>query len=169
MTPFCNSTAYWFFPQAAEENELAFNSSVYINLDNIHLVQGEGGEKKWELRAEKSKYFKDGKEIKVYRPTVSFYLKNSTQELTMNAPLGIASLDKSAVELQNGVNATYQGGNLLADRMYYKEKEGKIVFRGGVTVNREDLSIKSERAGLDLEKKSLVFERNVEVFLRDPR
>ena len=157
--------AFWYFPQAPEEeNGLQIDTSVYINLDDVKLVQGEAGREKWELTAKRSKYFKKEKRIKVYSPKFNFYLKNSTHEISMHAPIGAANPEESEIRLWNGVVANYAGSKMTADSMYYLGKDEKIEFRGGIRLSQKDYLVKSEKASLNLEKQELSFEEEVKVY-----
>jgi len=157
--------AFWYFPQAPEDNGLEIDTSVYINLDDVELVQGEAGREKWELIAKKSKYFKEEKQIKVYSPKFNFYLKNSTHEISMHAPIGTANPEESEIRLWNGVVANYAGNKMTADSMHYLGKDEKIEFRGGIRLSRKDYLVKSEKASLNLEKQELSFQGEVKVYL----
>ena len=138
-----------------------------FELDNVRYGHTRLGVKKWELSTRKAKRIKGQKNILLEGVNARIYadgkLKGDTR---IQADKGSYLVDSGDMELQGAVKIKNKQFNIVTQRLVYNADSEKIEAPEKVAVDSEKLSIKANRATIDLRQQQLHFAGAVKATIR---
>ncbi len=138
---------------------------VDLSLEDVHLVQGEGGELQWELTADQATYVKDQSLARLVSPRFTFFPGQGNQTVRVEAPFGEVEQARDRVGLWPQVTATFEDYVFQSQRLDYLGSDQSAVFSGNVNVKRPGMELDSEQASLALDTRRITASGNVRVVL----
>lgn len=146
---------------------------VDLSLEEVHLVQGEGGELQWELTADQATYVKDQSLARLVNPRFTFFPgqgnqtvnQNVNQTVRVEAPFGEVEQARDRVSLWPEVTASFGDYVFQSQRLDYRGSDQNVVFSGDVSVTRPGMELDSEQASLALDTRRITASGNVRVVL----
>jgi len=139
------------------------NVPLEVRLDGLELVQGEGGQKQWVLRASTSRYRKETSLIDMQDPEVTFFLPEEDRTVRVQAPKGVFDQDKRRAELWPRVKARYGQAEVLARRMVYDDSSKTLRFTGEVRMIHPDMTVTGQQAVYTIDNRRLTVTGDAEV------
>jgi LPS export ABC transporter protein LptC len=134
-----------------------------VRLDGLELVQGEGGQKQWVLRASTSHYRKETSLIDMQDPEVIFFLPEEDRTVRVQAPKGVFDQNERRAELWPRVKARYEQAEVLARRMVYEDSSKTLRFTGGVRMIHPDMTVNGRQAVYTIDNRRLTVTGDAEV------
>ncbi len=138
-----------------------------FELDNVRYGHTRLGVKKWELSTRKAKRVKGQKNILLEGINARIYadgkLKGDTR---IQAEKGSYLVDSGDMELQGAVRIINKQFNIETQRLLYNADLEKIEAPEKVAVESEKLSLKADRATIDLKQQQLHFAGAVKAVIR---
>lgn len=133
-----------------EAAKLAEDVEVDVSMRGLTLTQGEEGDVRWRLTAAGAKYLQEQGRIRVDEPRITYYPKDSDQELNVRAPEG--EIDQNTeeawlwpvVHMRSGENA------VSSEKLHYIGADRTIVLTGDVVLLRPDMRVDSQSVVVDL-------------------
>jgi LPS export ABC transporter protein LptC len=137
------------------------NSGLHIK--DFSRAKVEDGRKIWELIGDEANYFKEQKEAIIKNPKFYYYdTKGETAETTgATAHLFFNERELEKMELQGGVQVSYQGYVLKSKEAIYLPAEERIVLPTRTIVAGNGLELEGSRMEVELASKKLRMLQNV--------
>jgi LPS export ABC transporter protein LptC len=134
-----------------------------LHLRDFRRAKIEEGRKVWELFGDEANYFKEQKEAMIKKPRFYYYdKKGQTAETTGDmAHIYLNEKELEKMELQGGIQMTYQGYVLNSQEATYLPAEQKVVFPSRTTMVGEGLELEGSRMEVELDDKKVRLLRNV--------
>jgi LPS export ABC transporter protein LptC len=138
-----------------------------FELDNVRYGHTRLGVKKWELSTRKAKRIKGQKNILLEGVTARIYADGKLKDDTrIQADTGSYLVDHGDMELQGAVKIKNKQFNIETERLLYRADSEQIEAPEKVMVESEKLSIKANRATIDLKQQQLHFSGAVKASIR---
>lgn len=154
-------------PKQLVKNLPEIAKHLEFELDNVRYGHTRLGVKKWELSTRKAKRIKGQKNILLEGVTARIYadgkLKGDTR---IQADQGSYLVDNGDMELQGAVKIRNKQFNIETERLSYQADSEKIEAPEPVAVESEKLSIKANRATIDLKQQQLHFAGAIKARIR---
>jgi LPS export ABC transporter protein LptC len=134
-----------------------------LQIKDFRRAKMENGKKIWELFGDEANYFKEQKEAVIKKPRFYYYNKEGeTAETTGDtARLFFNEKELEKMQLQGGVQVTYQGYVLKSDEATYFADAGRIILPKRATVVGNGLEVEGSRMEVELEVKKVRLLQNV--------
>jgi LPS export ABC transporter protein LptC len=134
-----------------------------LQIKDFRRAKIENGRKMWELFGDEANYFKEQKEAVIKKPRFYYYNKNGeTAETTGDtARLFLNDKELEKMQLQGGVQVTYQGYVLKSEEATYFADTGRIVLPQRATVAGNGLEVEGSRMEIEMEVKKVRLVQNV--------
>lgn len=134
-----------------------------LNIKEFHRSKIENGRKVWELFGAEASYLKEQKEAVIKKPRFYYYDKKGETAETMGEVARIFFTEKQLekMELEGGVQVTFQGYVLRSDEAIYLPAKDQIVMPHRTTVVGDGLELEGSRMEVELENKKVRLLQNV--------
>ena len=159
---------YYFVRQALRDpaqlvkNLPEIAKHLEFELDNVRYGHTRAGVKKWELSTRKAKRIKGQKNILLEGVTARIFADGKLEGTTLiQAEQGSYLVDSGDMELQGAVKIVNQQFDITTEKLSYHEKTEEILAPKSLLVKSEKLTIKADRATIDLKKQQLHFSGSV--------
>ena len=138
-----------------------------FELDNVRYGHTRLGVKKWELSTHKAKRIKGQKNILLEGVTARIFADGKLKDDTrIQAERGSYLVDRGDMELQGTVKIKNKQFNIETEHLLYRADSEQIEAPDKVSVDSEKLSIKANRAIIDLKQQQLHFSGAVKATIR---
>jgi LPS export ABC transporter protein LptC len=134
-----------------------------LQMKDFHRAKLENGRKMWELFGDEANYFKEQKQAIIKKPRFYYYNKQGEIAETTGATARLFFNEKELekMQLEGGIQVTYQGYVLKSDEATYFADAGRIVLPKRATVAGNGLEIEGSRMEVELEVKKVRLLQNV--------
>jgi LPS export ABC transporter protein LptC len=138
-----------------------------LKIKDFHRAKIENGQKVWELYGDEANYFKEQKEAVIKKPRFYYYSrKGEIAETTGDtARLFFSERELEKMQLEGGIQVTYQDYLLKSDKAIYLAAEEKIVLPTRATVTGSGVEAEGSRMEIELESKKVRLVQNVKTKL----
>jgi len=138
-----------------------------FELDNVRYGHTRSGVKKWELSTRKAKRIKGQDRIILEGVTARIYADGKLESDTrIEAENGFYLVESGDIELQGAVKIINQQFQIKTERLSYQEAKEEILAPESLVVESEKLTIKANRATIDLKQQQLHFSGSVKARIR---
>ena len=138
-----------------------------FELDNVRYGHTRSGVKKWELSTRKAKRIKGQDRIILEGVTARIYADGKLESDTrIEAENGFYLVESGDIELQGAVKIINQQFQIKTERLSYQEAKEEILAPESLVVESEKLTIKANRAMIDLKQQQLHFSGSVKARIR---
>ncbi|HIE07137.1 MAG TPA: LPS export ABC transporter periplasmic protein LptC [Desulfarculaceae bacterium] len=138
-----------------------------FELDNVRYGHTRSGVKKWELSTRKAKRIKGQDRIILEGVTARIYADGKLESDTrIEAENGFYLVESGDIELQGSVKIINQQLQIKTERLSYQEAKEEILAPESLVVESEKLTIKANRATIDLKQQQLHFSGSVKARIR---
>ena len=123
----------------------------------------EDGRKVWEIFGDEANYYKEQKEAVVKKPRFYFYdKKGETAEVTGEvARIYLNDKELEKMELQGGIEVSFQGNVLKSEEAIYVPAKDQIVLPGRAVMIGDGIELEGSRMEVELQGKKMRLLRNV--------
>jgi LPS export ABC transporter protein LptC len=134
-----------------------------LQINDFRRAKVEDGRKIWELVGDEARYFKDKREAVIKNPKFFYYDSNGeTAETTgATAHLFFNERELEKMQLEGGIQVSYQGYVLKSEEAIYLPAHQRIVFPSRALVAGNGLELEGSRMEVELETKKLRMLQNV--------
>jgi LPS export ABC transporter protein LptC len=134
-----------------------------LQIKDFRRAKVEDGRKIWELVGDEARYFKDKREAVIKNPKFFYYDSNGeTAETTgATAHLFFNERELEKMQLEGGIQVSYQGYVLRSEEAIYLPAHQRIVFPSRALVAGNGLELEGSRMEVELETKKLRMLQNV--------
>ncbi|XPV77750.1 MAG: LPS export ABC transporter periplasmic protein LptC [Desulfovibrio sp.] len=136
-----------------------------ISAEDIELVQGEGGEIQWKLKAAKAEYDKDKGLVLVTAPRLTTFVGDNRREIFVRSDFGEVDQKGNNLTLWDRVDGQYGLFGLKADSFDYIGSMNMIYIKGSVVVNRADMNISAPAVQINVTERTLEAAGGVEAYI----
>ena len=134
-----------------------------LQMKDFHRAKLENGKKMWELFGDEAKYFKEQKQAIIKKPRFYYYNKQGEIIETTGATARLFFNEKELekMQLEGGIQVTYQGYVLKSDEATYFADAGRIILPKRATVTGNGMEVEGSRMEVELEVKKVRLLQNV--------
>lgn len=134
-----------------------------LQIKDFRRAKVEDGRKIWELVGDEARYFKDQREAVIKNPKFFYYdSKGETAETTgATAHLFFNERELEKMQLQGGIQVSYQGYVLKSEEAIYLPAQQRIVLPSRALVAGNGLELEGSSMEVELETKKLRMLQNV--------
>jgi LPS export ABC transporter protein LptC len=134
-----------------------------LQMKDFHRAKLEDGKKMWELFGDEANYFKEQKQALIKKPRFYYYNKQGETIETTGATARLFFNEKELekMQLEGGVQVTYQGYVLKSDEATYFADAGRIILPKRATVAGNGIEVEGSRMEVELEVKKVRLVQNV--------
>jgi LPS export ABC transporter protein LptC len=134
-----------------------------LQIKDFRRAKVEDGRKIWELVGDEARYFKDQREAVIKNPKFFYYDSNGqTAETTgATAQLFFNERELEKMQLQGGIQVSYQGYVLRSEEAIYLPAQQRIVLPSRALVAGNGLELEGSSMEIELETKKLRMLQNV--------
>lgn len=138
-----------------------------LHIKDFRRAKIEDGRKVWELLGEEANYLKEQKEAIVKKPRFYFYdRRGETAEAFSNeGHLFFDERELQRLELQGGIQLSYQGFVLKSEEAVYLPNKDQIVLPKKVTLVGDGLELEGSSMEVELHDQKLRVQKNVKTKL----
>lgn len=151
-------------PEQVQEHGVEIEHPDIIAQD-IELMQGEQGRIGWRVQAKTAKYSQDKGLVVVSLPQLTAYVGENQEEVFIRADLGEVDQEGDNLRLWDNVIGRYGMFALKADSFDYIGAMNRVYLKGGVGVERPDISVNATALEIDVETRELVAGGGVEAII----
>jgi LPS export ABC transporter protein LptC len=128
-----------------------------LRMKDFHRSKIENGRKVWEIFGDEASYNKEQKEAIVKKPRFYFYdKKGGTAETTGEvARIYINDKELEKMELQGGIQVSYQGYLLKSEEAVYVPAKDQIVLPSKVVMVSDGIEVEGSRMEVELQGKKV--------------
>jgi LPS export ABC transporter protein LptC len=134
-----------------------------LQMKDFHRAKLENGKKMWELFGDEANYFKEQKQAIIKKPRFYYYNKQGEIIETTGATARLFFNEKELekMQLEGGIQVTYQGYVLKSDEATYFADAGRIILPKRATVVGNGMEVEGSRMEVELEVKKVRLLQNV--------
>jgi LPS export ABC transporter protein LptC len=134
-----------------------------LQMKDFHRAKLENGRKMWELFGDEANYFKEQKQAIIKKPRFYYYNKQGEIIETTGATARLFFNEKELekMQLEGGIQVTYQGYVLKSDEATYFADAGRIILPKRATVVGNGMEVEGSRMEVELEVKKVRLLQNV--------
>ena len=134
-----------------------------LQMKYFHRAKLENGKKMWELFGDEANYFKKHKQAIIKKPRFYYYNKQGEIIETTGATARLFFNEKELekMQLEGGIQVTYQGYVLKSDEATYFADAGRIILPKRATVTGNGMEVEGSRMEVELEVKKVRLLQNV--------
>ena len=134
-----------------------------LQMKDFHRAKLENGRKMWELFGDEANYFKEQKQAIIKKPRFYYYNKQGEIIETTGATARLFFNEKELekMQLEGGIQVTYQGYVLKSDEATYFADAGRIILPKRATVAGNGMEVEGSRMEVELEVKKVRLLQNV--------
>ena len=134
-----------------------------LQMKDFHRAKLENGKKMWELFGDEANYFKEQKQAIIKKPRFYYYNKQGEIIETTGATARLFFNEKELekMQLEGGIQVTYQGYVLKSDEATYFADAGRIILPKRATVTGNGMEVEGSRMEVELEVKKVRLLQNV--------
>ena len=134
-----------------------------LQMKDFHRAKLEDGKKMWELFGDEANYFKEQKQAIIKKPRFYYYNKQGEIIETTGATARLFFNEKELekMQLEGGIQVTYQGYVLKSDEATYFADAGRIILPKRATVAGNGMEVEGSRMEVELEVKKVRLLQNV--------
>ena len=135
-----------------------------LHIKDFRRAKMEEGRKVWELFGDEANYFKEQKEAVIKRPRFFYYDKKGQTAETTGQVAHVYLLNENELEkmeLQGGIQLSYQGYVLNSEQAVYLPAKQQIVFPVKTTMVGDGLELEGSSMEVELDDKKMRLLRNV--------
>lgn len=134
-----------------------------LQMKDFHRAKLENGKKMWELFGDEANYFKEQKQAIIKKPRFYYYNKQGEVIETTGATARLFFNEKELekMQLEGGIQVTYQGYVLKSDEATYFADAGRIILPKRATVTGNGMEVEGSRMEVELEVKKVRLLQNV--------
>ena len=141
--------------------------NLEFELDNVRYGHTRSGVKKWELSTRKAKRVKGEKRILLEGVKARIYADGKLDSDTrIDAETGSYWIESGDIELKGAVKIINRQFQIATGRLSYKESVEEISAPESLVVESDRLTIKANRATIDLKRQQLHFSGSVKARIR---
>jgi LPS export ABC transporter protein LptC len=136
-------------------------------MKDFHRSKIEDGRKVWEIFGDEANYYKEQKEAVVKKPRFYFYDKKGQTAETTGEVARIYLNDKELekMELQGGIQVSYQGYVLKSEEAIYVPAKDQIVLPSRTVMISDGIELEGSSMEVELQGKKVRLLRNVKTKL----
>ena len=134
-----------------------------LHMKDFHRSKIEDGRKVWEIFGDEANYYKEQKEAIVKKPRFYYYdKKGETAEATGEvARVYLNDKELEKMELQGGIQVSYQGNVLKSEEAIYVPAKDRIVLPSRTVVIGDGIELEGSSMEVELQGKKMRLLRNV--------
>jgi LPS export ABC transporter protein LptC len=134
-----------------------------LQLKDFRRAKIEEGRKLWELFGEEANYFKEQKEAVIKKPRFYYYNKKGEVVETTgeSARLFFGEKELERMQLDGGIQVTYEGYVLKSEKAIYLAAEEQIVLPTRATLSGNGVELEGSRMEIELQVKKVRMVQNV--------
>jgi LPS export ABC transporter protein LptC len=134
-----------------------------LQMKDFHRAKLENGRKMWELFGDEANYFREQKQATIKKPRFYYYNKQGEIIETTGATARLFFNEKELekMQLEGGIQVTYQGYVLKSDEATYFADAGRIILPKRATVVGNGMEVEGSRMEVELEVKKVRLLQNV--------
>jgi LPS export ABC transporter protein LptC len=134
-----------------------------LHMSDFHRSKIEDGRKVWEIFGDEANYYKEQKEAVVKRPRFYFYDNKGQTAETIGEVARIYLNDKELekMELQGGIQVSYQGYLLKSEEAIYTPAKDQIVLPRRAVMISDGIELEGSSMEVELQGKKVRLLRNV--------
>jgi LPS export ABC transporter protein LptC len=134
-----------------------------LRIKDFHRAKIEDGRKVWEIFGDEANYYKQQKEAVVRKPRFYFYdSKGEVAETSGEvARIFLNEKDLEKMELQGGIQVSYQGYVLKSEEAIYFPATDQIVLPSRAVLTSEGMELEGARMEVELQDKKVRLLNNV--------
>ncbi len=138
-----------------------------LRIKDFHRAKIEDGRKVWEIFGDEANYYKDQKEAVVKNPRFYFYDDKGEVAETSGevARLFLNEKELERMELQGGIQVSYQGYLLKSEEAIYLAATDQIVLPNKAVLISEGLELEGSSMEVELQDKKVRLLNNVKTKL----
>jgi LPS export ABC transporter protein LptC len=146
---------------------LSYLPESALHMKDFHRSKIEDGRKVWEIFGDEANYYKEQKEAVVKKPRFYFYdKKGQTAEATGEvARIYLNEKELEKMELQGGIQVSYQGYVLKSEEAVYVPAKDQIVLPSRAVMISDGLELEGSSMEVELQGKKMRLLRNVKTKL----
>jgi LPS export ABC transporter protein LptC len=134
-----------------------------LRIKDFHRAKIEDGRKVWEIFGDEANYYKQQKEAVVRKPRFYFYDNKGEVAETSGevARIFLNEKDLEKMELQGGIQVSYQGYVLKSEEAIYFPATDQIVLPSRAVLTSEGMELEGARMEVELQDKKVRLLNNV--------
>jgi LPS export ABC transporter protein LptC len=134
-----------------------------LQIKDFRRAKIENGRKLWELFGDEANYFKEQKEAVIKKPRFFYYDRKgeATETTGDRARLFFNEKELEKMQLEGGIQVTFQGYVLKSEEATYFAETGRILLPKRATVAGNGLEVEGSRMEVELEVKKVRLIQNV--------
>lgn len=134
-----------------------------LHMKDFHRSKIEDGRKVWEIFGDEANYYKEQKEAVVKKPRFYYYdKKGETAEATGEvARVYLNDKELEKMELQGGIQVSYQGNVLKSEEAIYVPAKDRIVLPSRTVMIGDGIELEGSSMEVELQGKKMRLLRNV--------
>lgn len=134
-----------------------------LHMKDFHRSKIEDGRKVWEIFGDEANYYKEQKEAVVKKPRFYYYdKKGQTAEATGEvARIYLNDKELEKMELQGGIQVSYQGNVLKSEEAIYVPAKDQIVLPSRTVMTGDGIELEGSSMEVELQGKKMRLLRNV--------
>jgi LPS export ABC transporter protein LptC len=136
-------------------------------IQNFHRIEVRDGKKAWELEADEAQYLQERNQVVVRKPRTTLYTKEG-EKVTVTGDQGSVEFNGKDLQkalLHDSVEIHVRGFVIRADDAVYDRATEKIVARGPVTIDGEQLQVAGNDMTVWVKESRFELEKPVRVTL----
>lgn len=127
-----------------------------VSASKVELTHGLNGRLVWKLVAEEAEMGRKAGPVDLSSPVVTYYPEDKSRgEIRISALKGMADPENGSLTMSDNIQAVMDDMKLVADSMVYSGETGKLEFNGGVVLMRQGLSVRAQKAMVDVNRKQV--------------
>jgi LPS export ABC transporter protein LptC len=134
-----------------------------LHMKDFHRSKIEDGRKVWEIFGDEANYYKEQKEAVVKKPRFFYYDKKGESAEATGEVARIYLNDKELekMELQGGIQVSYQGNVLKSEEAIYVPAKDQIVLPSRTVMTGDGIELEGSSMEVELQGKKMRLLRNV--------
>ncbi|MCB0338231.1 MAG: LPS export ABC transporter periplasmic protein LptC [Bdellovibrionales bacterium] len=156
-------------PEVTSESESTGSVESEFILNDFHRVETKNGQKLWEVKAQKGKYFSESSSAEVEKATL-WYFRNKNDVITLEANEAILYLDDNSLKMANAKGDVRVNLNdklyAKADEATFNKKDNSILAPGVVHIKNDRIHIRGEQLKITLDDQTYYLARDVSTVIQ---
>ncbi len=162
------SLAVWRHVRQMPVQELlkALPQGIDLALENLHYTETQDGHKRWTLVSDRAEYLRSSHLVRLTPVQLTFYDAGAFGDLTLTADQGEFQEDTRQVDVWGDVVVVGDGGERLQTQsLTYQDQQRQLSTAAPIHYQAPRMELTGVGLLVDLEKNTLVVEKNVRMLL----
>jgi LPS export ABC transporter protein LptC len=139
---------------------------IDLALDNLNYTETQDGRKRWTLVADRAEYLRSSNLVRLTPVHLDFYDAGAFGNLTLTADHGELQEDTRQVDVWGNVVVVGEGGErLLTESLRYQDERRQLTTAAPIDYQSPRMKLTGVGLLVDLEKNTLVVEKDVRMLL----